>query len=177
MEVFDLISPVEDAILDRLKAKLENRVLVQPYPDNPESYEPTHPVGAVMVRYAEADYSDSLDTAAVVQERDMLFEVTLAMWSLRGKQGGIYLYLEAVRQFLTGFTPPSCDRKLTPDSEGFVSRSAGLKNKSQRLWQYQITFKTRTINVEIPEEQLSPLLKHISVHDNFAVTTEVPSGT
>jgi hypothetical protein len=39
MLVYDLISQVEDAILDRLKAKLENRILIQPYPDNPESYD------------------------------------------------------------------------------------------------------------------------------------------
>lgn len=168
MEVYDLISPIEDAIMERLKAKLENRVLVLPYPDNPEIYEPTHPVGAVFVRYADGEYSNSRDTFAVVQERDMLFEVTLAMWSLRGKQGGIYLYLEAVRQFLTGFLPPNCDRKLTPDDEGFVSRSAGLRNKSQRLWQYQITFKTRTMNIEIQQEETLPRLTTVTLRDNFA---------
>lgn len=173
VEYVDLISPIEDAIIDRLKARTDGRILVEPYPEAPESYEPTHPVGALLVRYSDGDYTKSIDSWAVVQDRDMMFEVTLAMWSLRGRQGGIYLYLEAVRQILTGFKAPHCTNKMTPVSEGYVSRAAGAKNKTKRLWQYQITFRTVTLNIEIPDEESNPLLKRITANDNLGNTTEV----
>lgn len=171
----DFISAIEDSIIDRLTEKTTKRVLVQPYPDDPETYEPTHAIGALLVRYAEGNYSDTRDTGFVVQDREMLFEVTLAMWSLRGKQGGIYSYMEAVRVALTGFVPPNCTRKLSPISEGYVGRGAGLKSKSKRLWQYQITFKTETMNIEVAEEEQAPLLiKLTTINETLNITTEVP---
>jgi hypothetical protein len=171
----DFISPIEDDIINRLKDKTLQRILVEPYPDNPETYEPTHAVGALLVRYSEGDYGDTRDTSIVVQDRDMLFEVTLALWSLRSKQGGVYAYMEAVRLALTGFKPPNCTLKLSPVNEGFVNRSGGLKSKTRRLWQYQITFRTRTLNIEVAEEDQTPLLKQLTGIDNiFNITTEVP---
>lgn len=176
----DFISPIEDAIIDRLLAKTGKRVLVQPYPDDPEIYEPTHAIGALLVRYTEGNYGDTRDTSLVVQNREMLFEVTLAMWSLRGKQGGIYEFMETARAGLTGFVPPNCSKKLTPVSEGYVGRSAGLKVKNRRLWQYQITFRTETLNIEVQEEEPVILVKRItaiseSTNETFTVSSsEVP---
>lgn len=172
----DFISPIEDAIIARLKAKLPT-ILVQQYPDDPEIYEPTHPVGALLVRYSDGEYSDPRATDVVVQDRELMFEVTLALWSLRGKagQGGLYSYLEAVRVALTGYTPPQCRRKMAPVAEEFVSRTAALKNKSRRLWQYAITFKTATLNIEVVEEEQAPLLTRITARDEqLNQTTEVP---
>lgn len=172
---FDLISPIEDAIIQRLEELTSKRVLVEPYPDNPETYEPTHPIGALLVRYTDGDYGDTKSTDLVVQDRDMYFEITLAMWSLRGRQGGIYAYSEAVRIGLTGFKPPNCILKLTPKNEGFVGRTTNvLKNKPRRLWQYQITFRTQTMNIEAGEEEIGPLLKRLTLEDNFDETTEIP---
>ncbi len=175
----DFISPIEDAIIKRLEVKTAKRVLVQCYPDDPETYEPTHGVGALLVRFAEGNYGDTRDTSLVVQDREMLFEVTLAMWSLRGKQGGIYEYMETVRTALTGFLPPNCSKKLTPVSEGYVGRGAGLKVKNRRLWQYQITFRTETINIEVQEEEPVILVKRITAlcettNETFTVSSEVP---
>jgi hypothetical protein len=171
----DLISPIEDGIIKRLKDKTLQRVLVEPYPESPETYEPTHAIGALLVRYSEADYGDTRDTALVIQDRDMMFEITLAMWSLRGKQGGVYAYMEAVRIALTGFKPTGCTLKLTPVNEGFVNRSVGLKSKNRRLWQYQITFRTRTLNIEVIEEEQEPLLSRIiGIDETLDTTTEVP---
>ena len=171
----DLISPIEDSIIKRLKDKTAGRVLVEPYPESPETYEPTHAVGALLLRYSEADYGDTQDTSLVVQDREMLFEVTLAMWSLRGKQGGIYAYMEAVRIALTGFTPPNCILKLTPVNEGFVGRGTGLKSKTRRLWQYQITFKTKTMNIEVTEEEQGPVFTQITtINATSQHTLEIP---
>lgn len=171
----DFISAIEDAIIDRLLAKTSKRVLVQSYPDDPETWEPTHGIGALLVRYTEGNYGDTMDTGLVVQDREMLFEVTMAMWSLRGKQGGIYNYMEAVRVALSGFTPPNCTRKLTPVGEGYVGRGTGLKSKSRRLWQYQITFRTETMNIEVAEvEQVPLLVKLTTIDETLNITTEVP---
>lgn len=168
----DLITPIEDSIIERLKAKLPG-ILIQSYPDNPEIWEPTHPVGALLVRYSDGEYGDIKDTAVVIQDRDMMFEITLAMWSLRGKQGGIYSHLEAVRGGLTGFKPPNCTRKMTPAGEGFVGRSQGLANKSRRLWQYQITFRTQTKNIEEVAEEDAPLIAAVTIIDGEGNQTNV----
>ncbi len=173
----DFLSPIEDAIIARLKEQMP-AILVQPYPDNPEIWEPTHPVGALLVRYSDGEYSPPLDTAVVVQERELMWEVTLALWSLRGKAGqnGLYAYLEAVRTALTGFRPSHCQRAMRPVSEEFIARAAGnLKNKTQRLWQYAITFSTATLNIEVAEEEQAPLLTRITAMDEqLNQTTEVP---
>lgn len=172
----DLISPIEDSIIERLKV-LAPGVLVQPYPDNPETWEPTHPVGALLVRYSDGDYSDTQDTALVVQDRDMMWEITLAFWSLRGKAGqqGLYAYLETVRSALTGFRPPNCITKMRPTGEEFVSRGAVgyLKNKNQRLWQYAVIFKTTSLNVEEAQEEAGPLLTRLTATDEFGQSTQV----
>lgn len=169
----DFLSPIEDALIERLQVATGKTVLVQSFPENPDTWEPTHPVGALLVRYAESDYSTVQDIGRVVQERVMNWEITLAFWSLRGKQGGIYSYLELVRTALTGFTPPDCRRKLTPISEGYVN-SALMKNKNKRLWQYQITLQTTSMNIELLEdEQLSPL-KHLTLQNNFDDVQEIP---
>jgi len=175
----DFLSPIEDAIIKRLEVKTAKRVLVQCYPDDPEIYEPTHPVGALLVRYTEGNYGNTRDTSLVIQDREMLFEITLAMWSLRGKQGGIYEYMEAVRAALTGFIPPTCNKKLIPVGEGYVGRSSGLKAKNRRLWQYQITFRTETLNIEVQDEEPVILVKRItaiseSTNETFTVSSEVP---
>lgn len=174
----DFISPIEDAIITRLEEMTAKRVLVQSFPENPDTWEPTHPVGALLVRYAEADYSTVQDIGQVVQERVMNWEITLAFWGLRGKQGGIYSCLELVRSALTGFTPPGCRRKLTPIAEGYVN-SALMKSKNRRLWQYQITLQTATMNIELQEEEPVILVKQItaiseSTNETIVVSSEVP---
>ncbi len=173
----DFLTLIEDSIIDRLKAKLPT-ILVQPYPDNPEVYEPSHPVGALLVRYSDADYGVTKDAAIVVQDRDMQWEITLALWSLRGKgkQGGLYSYLEAVRVALTGFIPPHCRRRLTPVAEEFITRSTGnIRNRNQRLWQYAITFRTTCLNIQVQEEDQAPLLTRMTAKDEqLDQTTEVP---
>lgn len=173
----DFLTLIEDSIIDRLKHKLPT-ILVQPYPDDPEVYEPTHPVGALLVRYSDGAYGAARDTSIVIQDRDLMWEITLVLWSLRGKgkQGGLYSYLEATRTVLTGYTPPHCRRKLAPVSEEFISRTAGnIKNKNRRLWQYAITFKTTCLNIELVEEKLESLLTHMTGIDvPLNQTTEVP---
>jgi len=169
----DFISPIEDAIIARLKSKVPG-VLVQQYPDDPEAFAPAHPVGALLVRYASAAYSEPKALDVVVQERDVLFEVTLAMWSLRGKtgQGGLYSYLDGVRVALTGYTPPNCQRKLTPTEDGFINRSSGLKGK--RLWQYSISFNTTIFNIEVLDDVAVTLLKRLTTNDNYGDIKDIP---
>ena len=169
----DFLSPIEDAIVARLKAKLPT-ILVQQYPDDPENYAPAHPVGALLVRYASAEYSDTRDLGNVVQERDLVFEITLALWSLRGRsgQGGLYSYLEGVRVALTGYTPPNCQRKMTAIEDGFINRSGGLKG--QRLWQYAISFRTTVFNIEVLDEVAVTLLKRLTTNDNYGDRKDIP---
>ena len=169
----DFISPIEDAIAARLKIRVPG-ILVQPYPDDPENYSPSHAVGALLVRYASSEYSDPKDLGNVVQERDLLFEITLALWSLRGRsgQGGLYSFLEGVRVALTGYTPPNCQRKMVPVEDGFVNRSGGIKG--QRLWQYAISFRTTTSNIEVLDEVAVTLLKRLTTQDNYGDIKDIP---
>ena len=68
-----------------------NTIEISHYPDRPESYRLTHRIGAALVRYDGAKYGPLLDTAAIVQQRRLGFEVTVMTrdlgWSFGGEVG------------------------------------------------------------------------------------------
>jgi hypothetical protein len=107
------INTVEMALVARLAAQI-NTVEVAHFPDAPQAYRLTHRIGAALVRYEGADYGPLRDTATIVQERTLRFEVALLVrdlgWSYGGEPDGTspggYALLESVRGALTGFRVP-----------------------------------------------------------------------
>jgi len=143
------IGTIETALVNQLVAQISEIEIVH-FPDKPEAYRMTHRIGSALVRYEGAEYGEVIDTAAVVQERTLKFEVTLMMrdlgWSVGGPASGTdpgaYAMIEAVRGALTGFRVPGCG-KTYPLRERFIKR-----DKQGGVWIYAISFALRTVAVE-----------------------------
>jgi Gp37 protein len=170
------IATIENAIVAELAAQITS-IEVAHYPDRPESYRMSHRVGAALVQYKGASYGAQLDTAAIVQERRLEFEVTLMMrdlgWSYGGDASGpapgAYAILEAVRAALTGFRVPGC-RKMYPMRERFVER-----DRQGGVWIYAIAFGLATVAVEqSPSEDYPLFVKGIAQEE--AGVTQVTVG-
>jgi hypothetical protein len=143
------IGTIEAAIVERLRSQI-NSIEIIHYPDRPETWRLTHRVGAAMVMYKGATYGERIDTAAVIQERTLEFEVAILMrdlgWSVGGSASGLnpgaYAIIEAVRGALTGYAIAGC-RKMYPTREKFVER-----DKQGGVWTYALSFAVATIAIE-----------------------------
>jgi hypothetical protein len=132
----------------------------------------THRVGSALVIYRGATYGKQLDTAAVIQERTLEFEIALMMrdlgWSVgsaaSGSTPGAYAIMEAVRGLLAGYQIPGC-RKLWPVREKFVER-----DKQGGVWVYAMTFALATVAVEQPETATEALFVRGVALDKAGVT-------
>lgn len=152
------IATVEAAIVAQLQSAVGG-IEIAHYPSRPESYRMTHRVGAALVMYKGAQYGEQLDTAAIIQERRLAFEVTVMMrdlgWSYGGAAGGpdpgAYAILESIRAALTGFRVPGC-RKMRPVRERFIKR-----DRQGGVWIYAIGFELSTVAVEASPADNFPL--------------------
>jgi len=152
------IATIENAILAQLRLAI-GTIEIAHYPDRPETYRMTHRIGAALVRYEGARYGQLMDTAAVVQERRLLFEITLMMrdlgWGVGGPADGTspgaYALIEEVRAALTGFRVSGCS-KMYPQRERFVGR-----DKQGAVWVYAIRFGLTTAAVEPSSPDNFPL--------------------
>jgi hypothetical protein len=168
------IETIETALVNRLNALITG-IEIAHFPDQPETYRMTHRVGAALVRYEGAEYGKLVDTAAVVQERVLKFEVTVLMrdlgWSLGGPASGgtpgAYAMIEAVRAALTGFRVPGCE-KTYPLRERFLKR-----DKQGGVWIYTIGFAMRTMAVEPSTPDSYPLLTRALAQEQGGVTAVI----
>lgn len=165
------IGTIEAAIVNQLRAQI--RVIeIAHFPDKPEAYRMTHRVGAALVRYEGAEYGKLIDSAAIVQERTLRFEVTVMMrdlgWNVGGPASGAdpgaYAMIEAVRAALTGFQVPACD-KTYPLRERFIKR-----DKQGGVWIYAISFALRTAAVEASVPDNYPLLAVATAQERGGIT-------
>ena len=119
----------------------------------------THRVGAALVMYKGAEYSGLLDTAAIIQERKLEFEISMMMrdlgWAVGGDASGpspgAYAIIESIRTALTGFLIPGC-RKIYPVREKFLKR-----DKQGGVWTYSSSFALSTVAVEASQPDDFPL--------------------
>lgn len=152
------IATIENAILAQLRSAIVT-IEIAHYPDRPETYRMTHRIGAALVRYEGARYDRLMDTAAVVQERRLQFEITLMVrdlgWGVGGPADGTspgaYALIEEVRAALTGFRVPGCT-KMYPLRDRFVGR-----DKQGAVWIYAIRFGLTTAAVEPSSADNFPL--------------------
>jgi hypothetical protein len=165
------IGTIEAAIVNQLGAQIKV-IEIAHFPDKPETYRMTHRIGAALVRYEGAEYGDLLDTAAIVQERTLKFDITVMMrdlgWSVGGPTSGpspgAYAIIEAVRSALTGFRVPGCG-KAYPLRERFIKR-----DKEGGVWIYAITFALRTAAVETSIADNYPLLLVATAQEQGGIT-------
>ncbi|MGH8013345.1 MAG: Gp37 family protein [Candidatus Binataceae bacterium] len=166
------IATLENAIISQLASQI-SAIEVAHFPDKPDVYRMTHRVGAALVRYQGATYGGIYDTAAVVQERKVEFEVSILMrdlgWNTGGAEGGpspgAYAMLERVRAALTGFQIPGCT-KMKAVQERFVER-----DKQGGVWIYSISFAFSTLAIEASNTVTYPLFTKGIVQEQAGVTT------
>jgi hypothetical protein len=161
------IATIEDAIVSQLQSQI-NSIEIAHYPDRPETWRLTHRVGAALVMYKGAQYGDLLDTAAIIQERKLEFEVSIMMrdlgWAVGGDPSGTspgaYAIIESIRTALTGYLIPGC-RKIYPLREKFIKR-----DKQGGVWTYSSTFAFSTVAVEAsPAEDFPLFIKGIALEE------------
>src|SRR5579863_348451 len=172
------IATIEDAIVTQLRSQISS-IEIAHYPDRPETWRMTHRVGAALVIYKGAQYGDLLDTAAVIQERKLEFEVSVMMrdlgWAVGGDASGpspgAYSIIEAIRAALTGFQVPGC-RKMYPLREKFIKR-----DKQGGVWTYSSIFALSTVAVEASQPQNFPLfIKGIALEEGGESTITVAAS-
>src|ERR1039458_1192916 len=153
------IATIEDAIVNQLRSQI-NSIEIAHYPDRPESWRLTHRVGAALVMYKSAQYGDLVDTAAIIQERKLEFEIAIMVrdlgWAVGGDPSGpspgAYAIIESIRTALTGYRIAGC-RKMYPVREKFVKR-----DKQGGVWTYASTFALSTVAVEASQPEGVPAL-------------------
>jgi hypothetical protein len=172
------IATIEDAIVTQLRAQISS-IEIAHYPDLPETWRLTHRVGAALVMYKGAEYGDLLDTAAVIQERKLEFEIAVMMrdlgWAVGGDPSGpspgAYAILEGIRTALTGFQIAGC-RKMYPLREKFIKR-----DKQGGVWTYASAFALKTMAVEGVQTENFPLfVKGIALEEGGQTTIAVAAA-
>ncbi len=154
------IADIEQAIIDRLKAKITG-LAIEGFPEKQSEYKLMHPKGALLVSYAGSTFSEPKPTDIVFQERKVEFDITVAMRHLRDHEGA-YAHLDAVRITLTGYRIAGCS-KMHPTKEEFLNEDAGI-------WQYRMTFAMTMPAIEIDEDEQLPLLTKITTVDDYGET-------
>src|SRR5271170_6631113 len=166
------IATIEEAIVDQLQSQI-NLIEIAHYPDRPETWRMTHRVGAALVMYKGAKYGEQLDTAAIVQERKLEFEISVMVrdlgWAVGGEASGpspgAYAILESIRSTLTGYCIPGC-RKIYPVQEKFIKR-----DKQGGVWIYASTFALSTVAVEASQPDDFPLfIRGVAVEEGGETT-------
>ncbi len=155
---------IEKALVAAVKEELPGYE-VRAYPDKPSEYVLTHPKGAILIRYSGSKYETTQDIGAMVQARRTDWEITVVARHLTD-HGGLYALLEVVRICLTGYRAPGC-RKAYPLTDGFANEVNGI-------WQYVLLLAVPTVAVERAEDEDLPVLKRLTLIDNFGETEELP---
>lgn len=173
------INAIEQDIIDRLKANLFlapeggealPALEVAPFPDRPDGYQLTHPLGAVLVSYWGARYGKPRSVGPIVQTRSPEFRVWVMTKDLR-THAGAYRYLDAVRIIMTGHRPPD-GGPLYPVRDGYERRRGNT-------WWHSISFACDGVNIEeIEAEQLVTVtqITYTNATTGRSVVVEVGNG-
>lgn len=123
------------------------------------------------VMYAGSEYQEVQSTAQVSQMETVFIAVLVEGTLLRGPKG-VYNLVSVLKKALVGFRPSNCHRLQVVKHHTLGSPEAVRKDNR---WQYQAVFKTTTLTVEAYTEDLSVLLKKITLIDRpDGETTVIP---
>jgi hypothetical protein len=173
------IASIEAAIVTQLKTYLSSAlgpqmIEVTHFPDRPEAYEMRHRIGVAMVIFIGSYYGKILDTAHVVQERTLEFEVGVRIrdlgWAFGGPPSGTspgaYQIIEGIRLALLGFQPNTGCTPMKAIRERFIQR-----DPQGGVCVYSVWFSTRTVVVENFTPPTYPLFIHGTAMDEAGQTT------
>jgi len=150
-----LIGDFEQAFIDRLSPVLAVdgiAIPVDPYPDAPEQYQLTHPVGQVLVRYAGAQRAEGTG------KRTLTMDIVIMATSLRqvGGQSGAHELIDATEITLEGWRPPGAAGPVAVQANEFVIEANGVWT-----WSVRVIFPVIRPH---PEPDPGPLLRRIITH-------------
>ena len=124
---------------------------VEPFPEAPDNYIPTHPTGTVLVVYKGSAYGPAQATDLVIQDREMDFELTILIRNLRKHQGA-YGVIEALRLGLAGWMAPGANRGARLVRDEFRGHEAGIWH-----WALGLRIPTTSMPPIIPEESFGSI--------------------
>lgn len=139
-----------EAMLARLQEHFGRELAVDLFPEQPGNYRLNHPRGSILLAYGRSQFGQPEAADAVLQERNLVFRLTLVFRQLNGKDG-VTSYLDRIRESLTGWYPPHCDNPCRPLSEQFLGHVQGV-------WQYAVDIATRATQLQVQGPETGPLL-------------------
>ncbi|OLS63746.1 Gp37 family protein [Pseudomonas putida] len=151
---------LQDALLARLQEHFTRELSVELFPEAPGQYRLNHSCGAILVAYGRSKFNNTEATDAAFQERQLIFRLTLVFRQLNGKDG-VTSYLDRIREVLTGWYPPHCDRACQPLMEQFLGHAQGV-------WQYALDITTGATQIQVVAPRSDPLLTRADFeHEGF----------
>lgn len=136
-----MITEIETALVDLLRLELGPAGLkVEAFPEKPEEYALTHPIGVVLVVFRGSDFGEPRPTDRIVQAHLLTWEIVFLVRNLRTHLGA-YPILDTARQSLTGWKAPNC-------RAGHV-KGIHFQHQAAGVWQYALTYATPTTSVEV----------------------------
>lgn len=124
------IEHMENQIIDRLQSLITD-LRIEGFPENPSEYPLVHSNGAILVHYQGSEFLPTKAGNEIIQTCKIRFGITVVIKHLRTHTGA-YHYLDAIREYLTGYQSPGYT-KLYPIREEFISEQNGI-------WQYRMEF-------------------------------------
>lgn len=155
-----MIEALEAALLAQVEQLMAPLGLkVEPFPDDPDTYQMNHPKGAVLVVFKESTYGAELATDGGVQPRELTYDLVVLIRNLRRHQGA-YAVLEALRSGMAGWMAPQASRGAHLVRETFRGREGGVWH-----WALSVAFPSMSLPGAVPES--APLLKSTSFYEEF----------
>lgn len=122
------------------------------------------------VIYSGSDYPSMNSTAQINQDEKIYIIVLIESTFLRGTFG-VYNLIPLIRSALVGFRPTGCGTRMKIEKNHTVGAPEAIKLNN--MWEYQIVFSTTSVVVEDFTEDLSVLLKKITLNDGNE-TLDIP---
>lgn len=122
------------------------------------------------VIYAGSEYPSLNSTYQVSQTENVFVSILIESTFLRGSLG-IYNLISVLKKALLGFKPTDC-QKITVVKHHTIGTPEA--QKINNMWNYQVIFQTTSVCVEDFEEDLSIILKKITLVDGNENTVIPP---
>lgn len=161
------LKDIEKLIKDRLLEKITG-LAVESFPENFGDYMTkfSHPVGVVLLAFKGAGYTADAALGITVQDKRLDFTATLIKRAPKNED--CYEHLDAIENALMGYKMPGCTKI-------YFTRSVFMANDFEKFI-YTLDFSTTTKAVEVIEDSADPLLKKITLENNFGDTNVIPEG-
>lgn len=151
-------------IVDRLQPFTEAKITVRRMPEKEsENTDIEGDAARFTVIYAGSEYEEAQSTGHISQEENIFFQIMVESGFLYGPRG-VYNLADVLRKSLIGFKPAGFLYPGLQVSKHFTIGSPEAV-KVNNMWRYQVIFKGKTLAVENFAEDLTPLLKKITLND------------